>query len=230
MAKHRMGEGANVFNIFQPHRDPDQPLADARRLLLLRAQPPMGGGRWVGDGGLGVPQVGGNGEHAGGVDQAPGRLDTFFDTGLDQAIQLIQPVGQEQGQGRKIAMTAPVGQAVQDVRRTIDLLASRPEVDPKKIGITGISLGGIVSGTAAGMEPRINRAMLILAGGDLLTTLHEAEETRDQAITYLQQREAELTNQLTQTEAELRAAMDGLRDARHDAEQLRAHVERMRDV
>jgi len=33
--------------------------------------------------------------------------------------------------------------------------------------------------------------------------LHEAEETRDQAITYLQQREAELTNQLAQTEAEL---------------------------
>ena len=55
--------------------------------------------------------------------------------------------------------------------------------------------------------------------------LHEAEETRDQAITYLQQREAELTNQLTQTEAELRAAMDGLRDARHEAEQLRAQME-----
>ncbi len=58
--------------------------------------------------------------------------------------------------------------------------------------------------------------------------LHEAEETRDQAITYLQQREAELTNQLTQTEAELRAAMDGLRDARQDAEELRNHVERMK--
>ncbi|MDF1718151.1 MAG: hypothetical protein P1U75_15965 [Antarcticimicrobium sp.] len=56
--------------------------------------------------------------------------------------------------------------------------------------------------------------------------LHEAEETRDQAITYLQQREAELTNQLTQTEAELRAAMDGLRDARQEAEELRAHLER----
>ncbi len=58
--------------------------------------------------------------------------------------------------------------------------------------------------------------------------LHEAEETRDQAITYLQQREAELTNQLSQTEAELRAAMDGLRDARHEAEELRAYVERMK--
>ncbi|MBE1285723.1 MAG: hypothetical protein GJ676_20595 [Rhodobacteraceae bacterium] len=54
--------------------------------------------------------------------------------------------------------------------------------------------------------------------------LHEAEETRDQAITYLQQREAELTNQLTQTEAELRAAMDGLRDARQEAEELRARL------
>jgi septal ring factor EnvC (AmiA/AmiB activator) len=56
--------------------------------------------------------------------------------------------------------------------------------------------------------------------------LHEAEETRDQAITYLQQREAEMTNQLTQTEAELRAAMDGLREARQEAEELRAYIER----
>ena len=58
--------------------------------------------------------------------------------------------------------------------------------------------------------------------------LHEAEETRDQAITYLQQREAELTNQLAQTEAELRAAMDGLRDARHEAEELRMAANRAR--
>ena len=48
-------------------------------------------------------------------------------------------------------------------------------------------------------------------------SLHEAEEMRDQAITYLQQREAELTNQLSQTEAELRAAMEGLREARREA-------------
>ena len=54
--------------------------------------------------------------------------------------------------------------------------------------------------------------------------LHEAEETRDQAITYLQQREAELTNQLAQTEAELSAAMEGLRDARQEAEELRGQL------
>ena len=57
-------------------------------------------------------------------------------------------------------------------------------------------------------------------------SLHEAEETRDQAITYLQQREADITNQLSQTEAELRAAMDGLRDARREAEELRTYIDR----
>ncbi|RVV98342.1 hypothetical protein EKE94_05300 [Mesobaculum littorinae] len=56
--------------------------------------------------------------------------------------------------------------------------------------------------------------------------LHEAEEARDQALVYLQQREAEMTGQLSQTEAELRAAMDGLRDARHESEELRAYIER----
>ena len=58
--------------------------------------------------------------------------------------------------------------------------------------------------------------------------LHDAEETRDQAITYLQQREAELSNQQHQTEAELRAAMDGLRAARQEAEELRAYIERQK--
>jgi len=62
----------------------------------------------------------------------------------------------------------------------------------------------------------------------LAQALHDAEETRDQAIIYLQQREAELTNQLTQTEAELRATMDGLRDARREAADLRAQAERQR--
>ncbi|PID36276.1 MAG: hypothetical protein CR993_05390 [Rhodobacterales bacterium] len=71
-----------------------------------------------------------------------------------------------------------------------------------------------------------------VAGGEmgeidrLAQSLHEAEETRDQAIIYLQQREAEMANQLHQTEAELRAAMDGLRDARQEAEELRAYIER----
>jgi len=61
----------------------------------------------------------------------------------------------------------------------------------------------------------------------LAQALHEAEETRDQALIYIEDREAELTNQITQTEAELRAAMDGLRDARQEAEEMRAHIDRL---
>ncbi|MGL4279315.1 MAG: hypothetical protein ACRCS0_03030 [Albidovulum sp.] len=61
----------------------------------------------------------------------------------------------------------------------------------------------------------------------LAQALHEAEETRDQAIIYLEQREAELSNQIAQTEAELRAAMEGLRDARREAEEMRAYIDRM---
>ncbi|MES2844364.1 MAG: hypothetical protein V4804_04255 [Pseudomonadota bacterium] len=72
-----------------------------------------------------------------------------------------------------------------------------------------------------------------VAGGDmaeldnLAQSLHEAEETRDQALIWLEQREAELLNQIAQTEAELRAAMEGLRDARHEAEEMRSYIERM---
>ena len=72
-----------------------------------------------------------------------------------------------------------------------------------------------------------------VAGGDvqeldhLAQSLHEAEETRDQAILYLEQREAELLSQVAQTDAELRAAMEGLRDARHEAEEMRGYIERM---
>lgn len=72
-----------------------------------------------------------------------------------------------------------------------------------------------------------------VSGGDmgevdkLAQSLHEAEEVRDQAILYIEQREAELMNQITQTEAELRAAMEGLRDARLEAEEMRGYIERM---
>lgn len=79
----------------------------------------------------------------------------------------------------------------------------------------------------------IHRFSRVSAGGDLAEMdrlaqgLHEAEEMRDQAVLYLEQREGELTNQISQTEAELRAAMEGLRDARQEAEEMRAYIERM---
>lgn len=55
--------------------------------------------------------------------------------------------------------------------------------------------------------------------------LNEAEELRDQALTWIEAREAELLRDLGQTRAELDAAMDGLRNARAEAEYLRQALE-----
>lgn len=55
--------------------------------------------------------------------------------------------------------------------------------------------------------------------------LNEAEDIRDQAIAWVETREAELTRDLTQTRAELEAAMDGLRNARAETDYLRRALE-----
>lgn len=55
-------------------------------------------------------------------------------------------------------------QACQDVRRTIDWISSQPFFDAKKIGISGVSLGAIVSSLVAGVDDRIS-AMSFLVGG-----------------------------------------------------------------
>jgi dienelactone hydrolase len=71
---------------------------------------------------------------------------------------------------------AAMRQGVCDVRRAVAWLGSRPGNDPDRLGVTGISLGGIVSATAAAVDPRIERACLLLAGGGLAEILWEMPE------------------------------------------------------
>ncbi|WP_406696739.1 alpha/beta hydrolase family protein [Singulisphaera sp. Ch08] len=67
-------------------------------------------------------------------------------------------------------------QGVCDVRRATAWLAGRPEVDSKQLGVTGISLGGIVASLSAAIDPTIKQAALLLAGGDLARILWEMPE------------------------------------------------------
>jgi cephalosporin-C deacetylase-like acetyl esterase len=67
-------------------------------------------------------------------------------------------------------------QGVCDVRRAVAWLASRPEVDPNRLGVTGVSLGGIVASVAAAIDPALSRAAFVLAGGDLARILWEMPE------------------------------------------------------
>jgi cephalosporin-C deacetylase-like acetyl esterase len=58
-------------------------------------------------------------------------------------------------------------QGVCDVRRAAGWLASREQIDSDRLGVTGISLGGIVSSLAASVDPSIREGVFLLAGGDL---------------------------------------------------------------
>jgi dienelactone hydrolase len=67
-------------------------------------------------------------------------------------------------------------QGICDVRRASAWLASRSEVDPDRIGVAGISLGGIVSSVAVAIDPALKRGAFLLTGGDLARILWEMPE------------------------------------------------------
>lgn len=74
--------------------------------------------------------------------------------------------------------------------------------------------------TSAGSDPQTST--------ELAENLHLAEQDRDAAFAERDRAIGEMRNRLDQTEAELRAAMDGLGNARREAEELRSEVERLR--
>jgi len=65
------------------------------------------------------------------------------------------------------ALAARLAQSVSDARRSIDFLISRPEIDASRIGISGTSLGSIISALVFAVEPRLRSASFLLGGVDL---------------------------------------------------------------
>ena len=63
---------------------------------------------------------------------------------------------------------AAVRQTVLDLRVAAAWLGSRPELDPKRLGIMGTSLGSFMAALAAEMEPRLGRLAVLLGGGGLV--------------------------------------------------------------
>jgi dienelactone hydrolase len=59
-------------------------------------------------------------------------------------------------------------QTVIDLRRAVDYLQSRDDIDKSKIGYLGFSQGGMIGGTFIGVEPRIVAACLAIPGGGFL--------------------------------------------------------------
>jgi dienelactone hydrolase len=68
-------------------------------------------------------------------------------------------------------------QGVCDVRRGLCWLAGRSNVDRSRLGVAGISLGGIVASIAVAVDPAAREGVFLLAGGDLSRILWGMPET-----------------------------------------------------
>lgn len=71
-----------------------------------------------------------------------------------------------------------VCQSVTDIGRAAVWLRQRPEIDPDRVGLCGVSLGGIVAALAAGVYGKeFPRSALIMAGGDVADVFWNGTET-----------------------------------------------------
>ncbi|MFH1540131.1 MAG: alpha/beta fold hydrolase [bacterium] len=57
-------------------------------------------------------------------------------------------------------------QTVLDLRRAVDYLETRDDVDSGRIGYVGVSMGGFLGSLFCGVEERVKTCVLIVAGGD----------------------------------------------------------------
>lgn len=102
------------------------------------------------------------------------------------ALFFKQPYyGERGGSVGKARMTADartfvegIEQGVEDARRAVDIMQALPQVNPRRISITGISMGAFMSANVCGVEPRIHKAWLLLGGGDVKGIIMSAHETR----------------------------------------------------
>jgi dipeptidyl aminopeptidase/acylaminoacyl peptidase len=66
-------------------------------------------------------------------------------------------------------------QLIIDLRRAIDLLMTRPDVDPERIAYLGVSYGGAMGGLLAGIEDRLQACVLVVGDGGLVTHVTNPE-------------------------------------------------------
>jgi dienelactone hydrolase len=65
--------------------------------------------------------------------------------------------------------------AVIDLRRATDVLSSRKEIDPKRLGLVGVSLGAILGADFVTVEPRVKSAALWSGGAGWAELLTKSE-------------------------------------------------------
>src|SRR5262245_59065016 len=65
-----------------------------------------------------------------------------------------------------------------DIRRAVDYLVSRPDVDRNRIAYWGVSYGGAMGALVAGVEPRFKTLILTVGDGGLVNHFTGPEDTK----------------------------------------------------
>jgi len=116
-----------------------------------------------------------------------GNRSQFVDEGFDLgqlgmiSLHINAPWNRTDYAGQDSADTGV--QIVKDVRRGIDMLLARPDVDPSRIGYTGHSFGATWGGVLAGVEERV-RTFVLMAGAGEISMYDTVPRTLD-AIHYV---------------------------------------------
>jgi dienelactone hydrolase len=166
----------------------------------------------------------GNGPFAGVLFLHPGQGDRS--TFLDEAIAIARHGAVAlsiDGPGKRPPAFAPSRlqtpvrqharwiQAVIDLRRGIDLLTSRPDVDPGRIGYVGHSYGSTLGGVLAGIEKRV-KAHVLMAG-----LVAHSEWWRSSDREYYRQFREQVTQAQLDAFVETMAAFDAIHFVGHAA-------------
>jgi eukaryotic-like serine/threonine-protein kinase len=99
-----------------------------------------------------------------------GSIDDYREVNIDFVLKggraLAFPVYQNtfERRGKKIATRVERIQQVMDLRRTIDYLATRSDIDTAKLAYYGYSAGGHTAPLFLVLEPRFRAAILYMAG------------------------------------------------------------------
>ncbi len=109
---------------------------------------------------------------------------TFAERGVAALFVKMPYYGPRRPPGENRRMISPdpdqtvegMTQAVLDIRRAVAWLEAQPQVNGSRLGIFGISLGGITGALAAACEPRLYNVCLVLAGGDIGKVAWESPE------------------------------------------------------
>jgi dienelactone hydrolase len=89
--------------------------------------------------------------------------------------------GPRRPKGGKVRFLSPdvnhtinaIRQTVLDMRRATAWMESRPEIDGKRLGIMGVSLGSSMAGLSAEMGPKLGRVGIVLGGGGIVDAYYD---------------------------------------------------------